>query len=43
MHSDADNPHDRSPHGAFFGRRKGKTLRAGQARLFDTLAAEHLR
>lgn len=45
MHSDSnssDEAADRgarqaSPQGAFFGRRKGKALRAGQARLFDTL------
>jgi tRNA (guanine-N7-)-methyltransferase len=34
MHSDPSN--DTAP-GAFFGRRKGKALRAGQARLFETL------
>jgi tRNA (guanine-N7-)-methyltransferase len=41
MHSGPDQPHDgdhgRAYRGAFFGRRKGKALRAGQARLFDTL------
>ena len=37
MHSGADKPHDHTRHGAFFGRRKGKALRAGQARLFETL------
>lgn len=37
MHSDAGNPPDRAYRGAFFGRRKGKALRAGQARLFETL------
>lgn len=37
MHSDPDQPYDRSSHGAFFGRRKGKALRPGQARLFETL------
>ena len=37
MHSDEPNSHDRASHGAFFGRRKGKALRAGQARLFETL------
>lgn len=34
MHSGTRNETER---GAFFGRRKGKALRAGQARLFDTL------
>lgn len=37
MHSDASDPHDRTRRGAFFGRRKGKALRPGQARLFGTL------
>ncbi len=37
MHSDRTKPDDPAPHGAFFGRRKGKPLRAGQARLFETL------
>jgi tRNA (guanine-N7-)-methyltransferase len=37
MHSGSDRPHDQARTGAFFGRRKGKALRAGQARLFDTL------
>jgi tRNA (guanine-N7-)-methyltransferase len=37
MHSDTENPGDRAYHGAFFGRRKGKALRSGQARLFETL------
>jgi tRNA (guanine-N7-)-methyltransferase len=37
MHSDAEQPRDHVHRGAFFGRRKGKALRAGQARLFDTL------
>lgn len=37
MHSDPARPRDRHDRGAFFGRRKGKPLRAGQARLFDTL------
>jgi tRNA (guanine-N7-)-methyltransferase len=47
MHSDADKPtdlpkdephdRDRAYRGAFFGRRKGKALRVGQARLFETL------
>ncbi len=35
MHSDTPQ-RSRAP-GAFFGRRKGKALRAGQARLFETL------
>jgi tRNA (guanine-N7-)-methyltransferase len=34
MHSD---PRHDTARGAFFGRRKGKALRAGQARLFETL------
>jgi tRNA (guanine-N7-)-methyltransferase len=37
MHSGTDKPHDQTRSGAFFGRRKGKALRAGQARLFETL------
>lgn len=37
MHSDTSKTHDRAYQGAFFGRRKGKALRAGQARLFETL------
>jgi tRNA (guanine-N7-)-methyltransferase len=37
MHSDTPDPHDPAHQGAFFGRRKGRPLRAGQARVFDTL------
>ena len=37
MHSGSDRPNEQARDGAFFGRRKGKALRAGQARLFDTL------
>jgi tRNA (guanine-N7-)-methyltransferase len=37
MHSGTDKPHERARRGAFFGRRKGKALRPGQARLFGTL------
>jgi len=37
MHSGTEKPHDHTRRGAFFGRRKGKALRAGQARLFETL------
>lgn len=37
MHSDQEKSPDRAYHGAFFGRRKGKALRPGQARLFETL------
>ena len=39
MHSQSDNNDgmDRADRGAFFGRRKGKKLRAGQARLTETL------
>ena len=37
MHSDPAKPHERRHGGAFFGRRKGKALRSGQARLFETL------
>lgn len=37
MHSKASNPDDSAHDRAFFGRRKGRPLRAGQARLFDTL------
>ncbi len=34
---DTRHPHERAYHGAFFGRRKGKALRAGQAKLLETL------
>jgi tRNA (guanine-N7-)-methyltransferase len=39
MHSDShqNDPQHRAGTGAFFGRRKGKALRAGQTRLVDTL------
>jgi tRNA (guanine-N7-)-methyltransferase len=41
MHSDSDSSgepaHQDARHGAFFGRRKGKALRPGQARLFEAL------
>jgi tRNA (guanine-N7-)-methyltransferase len=37
MHSGTTKSNERPRGGAFFGRRKGKALRAGQARLFDTL------
>jgi tRNA (guanine-N7-)-methyltransferase len=37
MHSGTGNERERVRQGAFFGRRKGKQLRAGQARLFGTL------
>ncbi len=39
MHSDTQNDDSSTParQGAFFGRRKGKKLRAGQARLTETL------
>jgi tRNA (guanine-N7-)-methyltransferase len=37
MHSGTSKPDDRAHRGAFFGRRKGKALRTGQARLLDTL------
>lgn len=37
MHSDAGKPQEHARRGAFFGRRKGKALRPGQARLFGTL------
>lgn len=37
MHSDTGKPPRRERPGAFFGRRKGKALRAGQSRLFETL------
>ena len=36
MHSGRDEKQERG-RGAFFGRRRGKALRAGQARLFDSL------
>lgn len=37
MHSDTRNDGPATRQGAFFGRRKGKKLRAGQARLTETL------
>jgi tRNA (guanine-N7-)-methyltransferase len=37
MHSDTSKSHDPAHHDAFFGRRKGRPLRAAQARLFETL------
>jgi tRNA (guanine-N7-)-methyltransferase len=37
MHSDSSEPHDPAHPGAFFGRRKGRPLRTGQTRLFETL------
>ena len=37
MHSGSDRPNEQARDGAFFGRRKGKALRAGQARLLDAL------
>ena len=37
MHSATPKSHDPAHHGAFFGRSKGRPLRAAQARLFETL------